>query len=63
MLVHIHPAYASYGQYPYVATFHESSIDLDGSHCSQEKGLPTQSTARRLTDPRVRTQFLSQANQ
>jgi hypothetical protein len=33
------------------------------SHCSQEKGLPTQSIARRLTDPRVRIQFLSQANQ
>jgi hypothetical protein len=33
------------------------------SHCSQEKGLLTQSTARRLTDPRVRTQFLSRANQ
>jgi hypothetical protein len=33
------------------------------SHCSQEKGLPTQSPARRLTDPWVRTQFLSRANQ
>jgi hypothetical protein len=33
------------------------------SHCSREKGLPTQSTTRRLTDPRVRTQFVSRANQ
>jgi hypothetical protein len=33
------------------------------SHCSQEKGLLTQSPARRLTDPQVRTQFLSRANQ
>jgi hypothetical protein len=33
------------------------------SHCSWEKGLSTQSPARRLTDPRVRTQFLSRANQ
>jgi hypothetical protein len=33
------------------------------SHCSWEKGLPTQSSARRLTDPWVRTQFLSRANQ
>jgi hypothetical protein len=33
------------------------------SHYSREKGLPTQSPARRLTDPRVRTQFLSRANQ
>jgi hypothetical protein len=31
-------------------------------HYSWEKGLPTQSTARRLTDPWVRTQFLSRAN-
>jgi hypothetical protein len=33
------------------------------SHCSREKGLPTQSTARRLTDPWVCTQFLSRAKQ
>jgi hypothetical protein len=33
------------------------------SHCSREKGLSTQSTARRLTNPRVHTQFLSWANQ
>jgi hypothetical protein len=48
---------------PHIATFRESPTDLDGSHYSREKGLPTQSTARRLTDPWVRTQFLSQANQ
>jgi hypothetical protein len=62
-LVHVCPTYASCGQSPYVATYHESSTDLDGSHCPRGKWLPTQSTARRLTDPRVRTQFLSQANQ
>jgi hypothetical protein len=33
------------------------------SHCSWEKGLPTQSPARQLTDQRVRTQFLFRANQ
>jgi hypothetical protein len=33
------------------------------SHCSREKGLPTQSTACRLTGPWVRTQFLSRVNQ
>jgi hypothetical protein len=33
------------------------------SHCSQEKGILTQSTARRLTNPWVCTQFLSWANQ
>jgi hypothetical protein len=39
-------------------------IDRVGqSHCSREKGLPTQSTARRMTDPWVRIQFLSWANQ
>jgi hypothetical protein len=33
------------------------------SHCSREKGLPTQSPARWLTDPLIHTQFLSRANQ
>jgi hypothetical protein len=33
------------------------------SHCSRGKGLPIQSTARRLTDPWIHTQFLSRANQ
>jgi hypothetical protein len=42
-----------------IATFREV-INSDGqSRCSREKGLPTQSTARRLTDPWIRTQFLS----
>jgi hypothetical protein len=45
-----------------IETFHERPTNFDGSHCSREKGLPTQSTARRLTDTRVRTQFLSEAN-
>jgi hypothetical protein len=39
-------------------------IDSTGqSHCSWEKGLPTQSTTCRLTDLWIRTQFLSRANQ
>jgi hypothetical protein len=47
---------------PHIATLH-TVINSDGqSHCSQEKGLPTQSTARWLTDPWVRTQFLSRAS-
>jgi hypothetical protein len=33
------------------------------SHCSQEKGILTRSTARWLTNLRVHTQFLSRANQ
>jgi hypothetical protein len=57
------PVYAFYGQSLYVASFHESSTNLDGSHSSREKWLPTQSIARRLTDLWVRTQFPSQANQ
>jgi hypothetical protein len=61
-----HNTYASHasprfcGQSPYVATFHETPIDLD---CSWEKGLLTQSTAHRLTDPQVDTQLLSRASQ
>jgi hypothetical protein len=33
------------------------------SHCSREKWFPTQSTTRRLTDLRIRTQFLSWTSQ
>jgi hypothetical protein len=46
-----------------ITTFCESPTDLNGSHCSREKGLPIQSLARRQTDPRVHAQFHSQANQ
>jgi hypothetical protein len=63
MPVHVCPAYASCGRSPYVATFRGTPTDLDRSHCSWEKGLPTQSTACRLTDPWVRTQLLSRASQ
>jgi hypothetical protein len=61
--VHVRLAYASYERSPYVATFREASTDLDRSHCSWEKGLPTQSTVRRLTDPQVRIQLLSRSSQ
>jgi hypothetical protein len=47
----------------HIETLREPPTDLDGSHCSQEKWLPTQSTAHRLIDPRVHTQFLSKAKQ
>jgi hypothetical protein len=46
-----------------MATFHETPTDLDRSHCSRAKELPTQFTARRLTDPWVYTQLLSRASQ
>jgi hypothetical protein len=60
--VYVHPTYASCGQFSYVATFYEV-INNDGqSHCSQEKGLPTQFTACRQTHPWVCTQFLSRAS-
>jgi hypothetical protein len=62
-LVHVRPVYASCGRSPYVATFHEAPTDLDRSHYTWEKGLSTQSTALRLTDPRVRTQLLSRTSQ
>jgi hypothetical protein len=56
------PAYASCRLSTYVTTFHEV-INSDGqSHCSWEKWLLTQSIARRLTDPRVHTEFLSQVS-
>jgi hypothetical protein len=61
--VNIRPTYASCRQSPYVATFHESSIDLDKSYYSREKGLLTQSIPCWLTDPCDCTQFLCQANQ
>jgi hypothetical protein len=57
---HMHPTLSPHilrGQR--IATFHEPPTDLDGSHCSREKGLPTQSTARRLTNEAV---GLSQAS-
>jgi hypothetical protein len=48
---------------PHIATLCEVINRDEQGHCSREKGLPTQSTAHRLTDPWVHTQFLSRANQ
>jgi hypothetical protein len=45
-----------------IATFHIVINRVEQGHCSREKGLPTQSIVRQLTDPWVRTQFLSQDN-
>jgi hypothetical protein len=60
--VHVCPSTIRISRGPYITTFHEV-VNNDGqSHRSREKGLPTQSTARRLTDPWVRTQFLSRAS-
>jgi hypothetical protein len=37
--VHVHPTYASCGQSPYVATFHESSTELDIVTAPEKKGF------------------------
>jgi hypothetical protein len=42
------------------ATFHVVINGVEQGHYSWEKGLSTQSIARRLIDPRVHTQFLFQ---
>ena len=44
---------------PHIATFHTVVNRFEQIHCTREEGLPTQSTARRPSDPRVRTQLLS----
>jgi hypothetical protein len=62
-LVHVRPMYAFCGRFPYVATFHTVINTFEQIHCTQEEGLPTQSTARRSSDPRVHTQLLSHNSQ
>jgi hypothetical protein len=44
---------------PHIATFHAVINRFEQIHCTRDEGLPTQSTARRPSDPRVRTQLLS----
>jgi hypothetical protein len=61
--VHVGPSTIRISCGPHIVTLREV-INSDGqSHCSWEKGLPTQSTTQQLTDPWVRTQFPSQASQ
>jgi hypothetical protein len=48
---------------PHIATFRTVVNRFERVHCPWEEGLPTQSTARRLTDPWVRTQLLSHNSQ
>jgi hypothetical protein len=43
----------------HIATFHTVINRFEQIHCTREEGLPTQSTARRSSDPWVRTQLLS----
>jgi hypothetical protein len=48
---------------PHIATFRTVVNRFERVHCPREEGLLTQSTARRLTDPWVRTQLLSHNSQ
>jgi hypothetical protein len=52
-LVHVRPVYTSYGQSPYVATFHESSIELSRPTAPKKKGSRhnPQRAADRSTGP------------
>jgi hypothetical protein len=61
--IHVWPSTIRISHGPHTTTFHTVINRVEQGHCSREKGLPTQSTSRRLTDPGVRTQFLSWANQ
>jgi hypothetical protein len=46
-----------------IATFREVVNRFIQIYCPREEGLPTQSTSRRSSDPRVRTQLLSHKRQ
>jgi hypothetical protein len=48
---------------PHIAIFYTVVNRFEQIHCTQEEWLPTQSTTRRLTDPRVHIQLLSHNNQ
>jgi hypothetical protein len=48
---------------PHIGTFHIVINRFEQIHCTREEGLPTQSTARQTSDPRLRTQLLSHNNQ
>jgi hypothetical protein len=48
---------------PHITIFHTVVNIFEQIHCTWEEGLPTQSTARRSSDPRVCTQFLSHNSQ
>jgi hypothetical protein len=48
---------------PHIATFYTVVNRFEQIHCTREEGLPTQFTARRSSDPRVRTQLLTHNSQ
>jgi hypothetical protein len=59
---HIHPTLSPHmvPDHTYLTWSTHSNLSWSRQQRRTEPLLPTQSTARRLTDPRVRTQFLSQ---
>jgi hypothetical protein len=60
--VRVWPSTIHISRHPHIAVFREVINSNAQSHCSREKGLLTQSTARQLTNLWVRTQFLSWAS-
>jgi hypothetical protein len=56
--VHVWPKTIHISRGLHIATLHTIVNRFEQIHCTREKGLLTQSTTRRLTDPWVRTQFL-----
>jgi hypothetical protein len=58
-----HAFHAQFTRGPHIATFHTVVNRFEQIHYTREEGLPTQSTARRSSDPRVRTQLLSHNSQ
>jgi hypothetical protein len=57
--VHVWPKTIRISRGPHIATIHIVINRFEQIHCTREEGLPTQSIARRLINPQVRTQLLS----
>ncbi len=57
--VHVWSSTIRISRGPHIATFHTVINRFEQIHCTRDEGLPTQSTAHRPSDPRVRTQLLS----
>jgi hypothetical protein len=61
--VHVWSTIIHISRGPHIAIFYTVINRFEQIHCTWEEGLPTQSTARRSSDPRVRTQLLSHNSQ
>jgi hypothetical protein len=62
-LVHVWSMTIRISRGPHIATFRTVVNRFEQIHCTREEGLPTQSTARRPSDPWVCTQLLSHNSQ